>query len=264
MNGEITGSVQCVCSCVCGVFCPWTVGAKQEDFCFCLDGKCWKTEWGVSIICGLGKQGRGRKTEGDLSWHGLIFLSLWCYFGLFHGEGLPNISVCVNGCSCLVLSTSYTDADTVSLINFCLCEMHKRASQSAVMHQMWGTGATQCVSKASYLLSYVSTSADRCAGPCCLPLERFRTSYFWVPAHWCDCVCVCVWISFAEVKTVHLIFLCSCAAWDCCASQGERKRQTAATRRRRRVLPQWPGTERESEREYVCVCVFLRLRRTDR
>lgn len=66
-----------------------------------------------------------RDGEGDLSWHGLVFLSLLCYSSLFHGEGFLNILVCVNGCSCLVLSTSFTAVNIASSFELsasvCVC-----------------------------------------------------------------------------------------------------------------------------------------------
>lgn len=37
-------------------------------------------------------------------------------------------------------------------------------------------GTRQCVLNASHILSYVSMSVDRCAGPCFLFLGRFSTS----------------------------------------------------------------------------------------
>lgn len=101
--------------------CTWGGGARmglcpsavvRESFCY-VSGKGWKDEWDIFIIWEVRKWGEIDR-EGDLSWHGLVFLSLWCYSGLFHGEGFLNISVCMNGFSCLVLSTSFTAVNSAS------------------------------------------------------------------------------------------------------------------------------------------------------
>lgn len=63
---------------------------------------------------------RGSKTEGEI-WHDLISLSLWCYPGVFRGEGFLNIPVFVNGCSCLILFPNFTAVTTLPLLNYHVC-----------------------------------------------------------------------------------------------------------------------------------------------
>lgn len=68
------------------------------------------TDWKVAIICGK----RNKRGERELSCRGLFFHSLWCYSRLFRGEGLLNVSPCVNGCSCLFHPLSFTPVITIS------------------------------------------------------------------------------------------------------------------------------------------------------
>lgn len=102
----------------------------------------------------------GFRNWGGMSW---FFLSLWCYSGLFLGEGFLNISVCVNGCSCLVLSPSFTAVNTASFLKLsfsvCVCT---HIFKSECMHQFSRVGAWQRVLNASSLLSFMSECWQMC------------------------------------------------------------------------------------------------------
>ena len=118
---QVIGSLLCVCVCVCVCSCVWlcplTVVIEKERISVILMEKVEKTKWEVFLICVARKKKRGdRQTEeGDLSWHGLVFLSFWCYSGLFHGEGFLNISVCVwMAVPARFLSASFTAVNTAS------------------------------------------------------------------------------------------------------------------------------------------------------
>lgn len=121
------------------------------------------------------------------------------------------------------------------------------------MHRFRRMVARQCVLNATHLLSYVSMSVDRCAGPCYLWMGRFSTSGFCVHKHW-RFVCVCARVCEYDSQRCKLSLVCGlCDIWLLCILLGRKETLSLTS-----VPGHWGRTlnqATETDRNRGCVCV---------